>query len=148
MGAVSVGNTPPAFRGAAKTVPGAGMAHSESQTIVRAATAARTPSRAGFEPAYLRLLRGGELAERARLARAHLEDCDLCTRYCRVNRLEGTRGAVCRTGERAVVSSFGPHHGEEGCLRGRRGATAWITSITAPSLAAARISCDRSRRGG
>jgi putative pyruvate formate lyase activating enzyme len=97
------------------------MAHSQSETIERAAAAARTPSRAGFEPAYLRLLRSGELAERARLARAHLEDCDLCARYCRVNRLEGTRGAVCRTGERAVISSFGPHHGEEGCLRGRRG---------------------------
>jgi putative pyruvate formate lyase activating enzyme len=82
---------------------------------------ARRLSRAGFEPAYLRLLHSGELAERARLARRHLEDCDLCARYCRVNRLEGTRGAVCRTGERAVVSSFGPHHGEEGCLRGRRG---------------------------
>jgi putative pyruvate formate lyase activating enzyme len=74
-----------------------------------------------FEPAYLSLLRSGELAARARLAREHLEDCDLCARYCHVNRLESTRGAVCRTGERAVVSSFGPHHGEEDCLRGRRG---------------------------
>jgi putative pyruvate formate lyase activating enzyme len=97
------------------------MAHSQSETIEPAAAAARAPSRTSFEPAYLRLLRSGELAERARLARAHLEDCDLCARYCRVNRLQGTRGAVCRTGERAVVSTFGPHHGEEYCLRGRRG---------------------------
>jgi len=28
---------------------------------------------------------------------------------------------VCRTGERAVVASCGPHHGEEGCLSGWRG---------------------------
>lgn len=50
-----------------------------------------------------------------------MEDCDLCARYCHVNRKETLRGAVCRTGERAVVCSYGPHHGEEDCLRGRRG---------------------------
>lgn len=75
-------------------------------------------------PAYLALLRSGELAERARRARRRLEDCDLCARYCRMNRLETVRGAVCRTGERAMVSSFGPHHGEEDCLRGTRGSGA------------------------
>ncbi len=50
-----------------------------------------------------------------------MENCDLCARYCRVNRLCSIRGAVCRTGERAVVYSAGPHHGEEDCLRGWRG---------------------------
>jgi putative pyruvate formate lyase activating enzyme len=74
-----------------------------------------------FEPAYLRLLRSGELAERARLSHQHLENCDLCARYCRVNRRQSIRGAICRTGERAVVYSAGPHHGEEDCLRGWRG---------------------------
>lgn len=75
-------------------------------------------SLAEFEPAYLRLLRSGELEQRVKQAWLHLEDCDLCARYCHVNRLEGTRGAVCRTGERAVVHSYGPHHGEEDPLRG------------------------------
>lgn len=74
-----------------------------------------------FEPAYLSLLRSGELKERVRLAYEHLEDCDLCARYCHVNRRETIRGAVCRTGERAVVSSYGAHHGEEDPLRGWRG---------------------------
>jgi putative pyruvate formate lyase activating enzyme len=74
-----------------------------------------------FEPAYLRLLRAGDLADRARLAREHLENCDLCVRYCRVNRRQSIRGAICRTGERAVVYSAGPHFGEEDCLRGWRG---------------------------
>ena len=98
------------------------MASSDGEALARRpAPLEPAPEPERFEPAYLRLSRSGELAERARLARAHLEDCDLCARYCRVNRLQGTRGAVCRTGERAVVSSFGPHHGEEGCLRGRRG---------------------------
>ena len=74
-----------------------------------------------FEPAYRRLLATGELAERTRMALARLQDCDLCARYCHVNRLETVRGAVCRTGRQAVVSSFMPHHGEEDCLRGRQG---------------------------
>lgn len=74
-----------------------------------------------FAPAYLRLLDSGELAKREELAYHHLENCDLCARYCRVNRRETTKGAVCRTGERAVVYSFGPHHGEEKPLRGWNG---------------------------
>ncbi|MDH3473053.1 MAG: radical SAM protein [Rhodospirillales bacterium] len=75
----------------------------------------------GFEPAYVGLLKSGALAERVQLAERHLEDCDLCARYCHVNRRQSIRGAVCRTGERAVVYSYGPHHGEENCLRGWRG---------------------------
>ena len=71
--------------------------------------------------AYLKLAGSGELAERACLAWSRLEDCDLCARYCRVDRLRTTRGAVCRTGSRAVVHSHGPHYGEEDPLRGSRG---------------------------
>ena len=74
-----------------------------------------------FEPGYLRLHRSGELAERARQAHERMKDCDLCPRYCHVNRLDTIRGAVCRTGEHAVVHSFGPHHGEEHCLKGWNG---------------------------
>ncbi len=74
-----------------------------------------------FEPAYLALLAGGELEQRVARAYKHLEDCDLCARYCHVNRRRSITGAVCRTGERAVVNSFGPHHGEEAPLRGCNG---------------------------
>ena len=74
-----------------------------------------------FVAAYVALSVSGELAARAGRARQHLAACDLCARYCRVNRLRGIEGAVCRTGERAVVHGFGPHHGEEDCLRGTRG---------------------------
>ena len=72
-------------------------------------------------PAYVCLLANGELDRRARLAWRHIEDCDLCPRYCHVDRRQGIAGAVCRTGERAMVHSYGPHHSEEDCLRGRRG---------------------------
>jgi putative pyruvate formate lyase activating enzyme len=71
-------------------------------------------------PAYL-ALGSGELAERARRAVDRMRCCDLCARYCRVDRLASAKGAVCRTGRHAGVQSFGPHHGEERPLRGRRG---------------------------
>jgi putative pyruvate formate lyase activating enzyme len=87
---------------------------------------ATTPTRSRsapdeFHPAYLALLDSGELDRRVATAWAHLEDCDLCARYCHVDRRQTTRGAVCRTGERAVVNSYGPHHGEEDPLRGWNG---------------------------
>ncbi len=74
-----------------------------------------------FEPSYLRLLASGELDERARMASRHLKSCDLCARYCRVNRKVSTRGAVCRTGERARVHAAFAHFGEEACLTGWAG---------------------------
>ncbi|MBI2312274.1 MAG: radical SAM protein [Betaproteobacteria bacterium] len=82
---------------------------------------ASVSSAASFRPAYLALLESGELHAGAEKAREHLTSCDLCARYCRVNRLKTTAGAVCRTGERAVVHSYGPHHGEEDPLRGWNG---------------------------
>lgn len=74
-----------------------------------------------FKPGYLALLASGELDRRVATAWAHLEDCDLCARYCHVNRRRTVEGAVCRTGERAVVNSHGAHHGEENPLRGWAG---------------------------
>ena len=74
-----------------------------------------------FEPAYLTLHQEKQLSHRVELAYKHLEDCDLCARYCHVNRKYTIKGAVCRTGELAVVHSYGPHHGEEDPLRGWNG---------------------------
>jgi putative pyruvate formate lyase activating enzyme len=85
----------------------------------------RPPSSSGeFEPAYLALLRSGELAERAQAAYRRLETCDICPRHCAVNRRSASRPeelGACRTGEEAVVSSAGPHYGEESPLVGRGG---------------------------
>ena len=73
------------------------------------------------EPAYLQLLRSGELKRRAAEAYARLEACELCARECGVNRRLSAEGAGCHTGERAIVSSYGPHFGEETPLVGRGG---------------------------
>ncbi|UCF60936.1 MAG: radical SAM protein [Anaerolineaceae bacterium] len=72
-----------------------------------------------FEACYLSLHQSGELADRASIARQHERACDLCGRYCRVDRSE--RHGGCRTGTKAWVASYGPHHGEEQPLSGWRG---------------------------
>jgi putative pyruvate formate lyase activating enzyme len=74
----------------------------------------------GFEPAYLQLLRSGEMVRRADEAMEHLKACDLCPWTCGINRLEGRLG-ICKTSRRAKVSSYMPHMGEEDPLRGTRG---------------------------
>jgi len=71
-------------------------------------------------PGYLALLESGELAARTRQAHAGLKECKYCAWYCKKDRLAGKLG-VCRTGERARLASYGPHHGEENPLRGWRG---------------------------
>ncbi len=69
-----------------------------------------------WEPAYLKLLHSGELAERVKSAYQHLADCDLCGWECRIDR--GERTGACKIGMEAIVASYGPHHGEEDPLRG------------------------------
>ncbi len=73
-----------------------------------------------FEPAYVNLYESGELRERAARAVDSLRSCEVCPRNCRVNRA-ADKFAVCKTGRYALVASYGPHHGEEDCLRGWRG---------------------------
>ncbi|TET75323.1 MAG: radical SAM protein [Dehalococcoidia bacterium] len=69
---------------------------------------------------YRQLYEAGKLRERVERALALLEDCHVCPRRCGVNRLEGEVGK-CRTGRQALVSSFGPHFGEEAPLVGSSG---------------------------
>ena len=73
-----------------------------------------------FLPSYLRALEDGKLQKKAEQALARLKACNLCPRRCGVDRLSGERG-FCRTGRQAVVSSYGPHFGEEDPLVGSRG---------------------------
>lgn len=73
-----------------------------------------------FKPAYLALHRSGELKERAEKAVAGLEECVVCPRECKVDRL-ADKTATCKTGRYALVSSHFPHLGEEDPLRGWRG---------------------------
>jgi len=69
---------------------------------------------------YLALHEEGKLADRIAAAREKLTPCIVCPRRCRVDRLADEKG-VCRTGAGAVVSSYGPHFGEESPLVGTGG---------------------------
>ena len=75
----------------------------------------------GFEPAYLKLHKTGELKKRAEKLRAIMGKCRLCPRQCGVNRLEGKRGFCRSPGATLVVSSAHPHFGEEKPLVGKGG---------------------------
>ncbi len=70
-------------------------------------------------PVYLRITEA-EFHGKVELLEALLSECRLCPRECRVDRSAGERG-FCRTGSSAVVSSWGPHFGEERPLVGYGG---------------------------
>ena len=71
-------------------------------------------------PVYVDSLKSGILQSKIEQARSEMKACTLCPRRCRVNRLEGQTG-FCKTAERAIVASYGPHFGEEDPLVGRAG---------------------------
>jgi len=69
---------------------------------------------------YIALEKSGELARREEKLFDLMSPCKLCPRDCGAARADG-RMAACRTADKFRVASFGPHHGEEGPLRGRFG---------------------------
>lgn len=80
-----------------------------------------------MQPGFLRLFESGELIKRAEQAYGLLAACTVCPRRCGTNRLEDERG-FCRTGLLPVISSYGPHFGEEPPLVGRGGSgTIFVT---------------------
>jgi len=73
-----------------------------------------------FEPAYVKLHRSGELKKKGEGLWEMLQDCRLCPRECKVNRLEGEAG-FCNATSQLRVASFSPHFGEERPLVGEGG---------------------------
>lgn len=74
----------------------------------------------GFEPAYLKLHKTGELKKRGEKLWSIMRSCNLCPRKCEVNRLQGKEG-FCRASSQLEISSFHPHFGEERPLVGTGG---------------------------
>jgi len=73
-----------------------------------------------WEPVYLETHRQGLLQKKIDAASDILNQCTLCPHRCLVDRHHGELG-ICRTGDKPVVSSYGPHFGEEDPLVGRHG---------------------------
>lgn len=71
-------------------------------------------------PSYLKLYKDGTLSRRVKELYAVLENCSLCPRDCRVNRLQGQTGK-CQATSRVKLSSAVPHFGEEPPLVGTHG---------------------------
>ena len=72
-----------------------------------------------FEPTYIKLLNNGILAEKARAAKEHFKECNLCPHECGVNRKSNI--GFCQAHDKAIVASYGPHFGEERPLVGKNG---------------------------
>jgi len=73
-----------------------------------------------FIPCYIELHKTGKLSERIKLLNKKLEECTLCARECKVNRIKGEQG-FCKSGAKLKISSAHPHFGEEPELVGRHG---------------------------
>jgi putative pyruvate formate lyase activating enzyme len=73
-----------------------------------------------FKPSYLTLVESGEIDHRIEMLYSKLEQCNICPRDCKVNRLEGETG-YCKADAKLVVSSAQPHFWEEAILVGLGG---------------------------
>jgi putative pyruvate formate lyase activating enzyme len=71
-------------------------------------------------PLYLEKLNPNELQQRADVLKKMLEECRLCPNACAVNRIDGETGN-CNSTDEVIISSYGPHFGEEPELVGLYG---------------------------
>ncbi len=72
-----------------------------------------------YVPGYHKILTNKILQKKVEQARQHLTNCNLCPHNCAVNRKE--KHGFCRATDKVVLSSYGPHMGEEPSLVGRHG---------------------------
>ncbi len=73
-----------------------------------------------FRAAYLRAYEKGLFPDRIERAFGMMKKCSVCPRACGVDRTKGETG-FCRAGDHPVLSSYGPHFGEERPLVGHGG---------------------------
>lgn len=71
------------------------------------------------KPAYLKLKKG-EIKKRAEKLWTMMEECCLCPRICRTNRISGKKG-FCGADDKLIISSYHQHFGEEKPLVGKYG---------------------------
>lgn len=68
---------------------------------------------------YVKLLQNGDLSKKVKEAQKQITNCTLCPHKCGVNRINEV--GRCQAGHQAIVSSYGPHLGEESVLVGDKG---------------------------
>lgn len=72
-----------------------------------------------YKPAYLKLFESNELVNRVEKAKKLLTDCLLCPHNCGIDRTNPL--GFCGASDKILVSSYGPHYGEEAPLVGING---------------------------
>lgn len=79
-------------------------------------------------PAYRARMTIAKLKDRADALKGLMRECRICPHECGARRLEGKYG-VCRSTAEVMISSAGPHYGEEAPLTGSHGSgTIFFTS--------------------
>ena len=68
---------------------------------------------------YMESYKNGTLHKNLIKLKKHIYNCHLCPHKCGVDRRSAT--GFCKSLDKAVVSSYGPHFGEEKILTGRKG---------------------------
>lgn len=93
-----------------------------NRSLILLGSALRIPSIHTSEeyPSFLQLHKHGKLEQRVEQLYSIFENCNLCPRDCRVNRIKGQTGKCLATAT-VKVSSAAPHFGEEAPLVGRGG---------------------------
>lgn len=101
-----------------------------------------------FEPAYLKSYKSNELNKRIEQLYAILKNCHLCPRKCGVDRTKNEKG-ICRSGIDLIVSSIGPHFGEEEPLVGSGGSgTIFLTNCNLRCIYCQNYEISHLGRGG
>jgi len=72
-----------------------------------------------FKPSYIKLLQDGTFLEKVKEIEKHLTCCRLCPHKCGIDRTKEV--GICQGADKATVSSYGPHFGEEDVLVGYNG---------------------------
>ncbi|MCU0652105.1 MAG: radical SAM protein [Candidatus Omnitrophica bacterium] len=73
-----------------------------------------------MHPLYIKAYHSGKLKDLAEKTFQLLNNCEICPRKCKVNRIKGEMG-FCKTALLPQVCSFIPHHGEEPPISGEHG---------------------------
>ncbi len=101
-----------------------------------------------FEPAYVKLYKSRELDQRIDQLYTILKNCHLCPRKCGVDRTKNEKG-ICRSGIDLIVSSIGPHFGEEEPLVGTGGSgTIFLTNCNLRCIYCQNYEISHLGRGG
>lgn len=98
-------------------------------------------------PSYLEKFTPNELQERADALMDRLENCSICPNKCEINRLNNEIG-ICHSTDEVIVSSVGPHYGEEPPLVGQFGSgTIFLTSCNLDCVFCQNYDISHQRRG-